>query len=486
MSYPEIGVIAGVQGVLVYALTSSLPILMFAFLGPHVRKRCPDGFVLTEWVFRRFGYIPGLYLGILTILTMFLYMASELTSIQSVVTYLTGLDALPVVIVQCAVTTIYTSWGGFHTSFFTDNVQGVMMTVLMIIVAIAMGTQIDVDRERIVSSGLTQPNRLGWQLIYMFSVAIASNDCFMSGFWLRTFASRNDRELLIACGLASFVLFTYLTLAGFTGILADWAGLLGDTPEDNAYLSFFLLLNQLPGWVVGFVLVFSVAMSTAVFDSLQSAMATSISNDIFRNRIPTIYVRGIVVLVIAPAIVVALRSPNVLNIYLISDLISCSAMPSILLGLVPAFSFINGFDVIVSGLGGILTIFFYGWVYTGTVQGGGGMLILEEGLYGGDWSAFGAFVAAPVGAVAWLIGSVALRYIYKWWLRALLIKARPAYAWAIPAYDALARVTAPFRAWAASTIPAEYADGSDGQELQPTAGTYADSHDDESVRKTVV
>lgn len=39
---------------------------------------------------------------------MFLYMVAELSALQQIVTLLTGLNGLPVVIVECAVTTIYT------------------------------------------------------------------------------------------------------------------------------------------------------------------------------------------------------------------------------------------------------------------------------------------------------------------------------------------------------------------------------------------
>ncbi|KAK9432997.1 hypothetical protein V1505DRAFT_210394 [Lipomyces doorenjongii] len=411
LTYPEIGIVAGVQGVLVYALSSSLPIMLFAFVGPLVRKNCPEGFVLTHWVFERFGYWAGLYLGILTILTMFLYMASELTSIQALVELLTGKNGLPVVIVECVVTTIYTTWGGFHTSFFTDNVQGIMMTLLLVVVSIAMGTNIEIDRSQIAASGLTGSTRLGWQLFYILPVAIASNDCFLSGFWLRTFASRNDKELKIACAIATFVLFVYLTLCGFTGIIADWSHLYPGNPPQDAYLAFFLIVETLPAWVVCFVLVFGVALSTAVFDSLQSAMVSSVSNDIFRNKLPNKYVRGMVIVVMIPAIFVALKSPNVLQIFLISDLISAAAMPSILLGLSPHLFFLSGFDIIVSGCGGVMSVFIFGCVYYGSASGGGSMLLLMNGLYGDDWSAFGAFVAAPFGALLFLVASVLFRAI---------------------------------------------------------------------------
>jgi Na+/proline symporter len=97
-----------VQGLLVYALSSALPLLIFGALGPIIRRKCPEGFVLTEWTRQRYGVVAGLFLSVCTLITMFLYMVAELSALQQIVTLLTGLDGLPVVIVECVVTTIYT------------------------------------------------------------------------------------------------------------------------------------------------------------------------------------------------------------------------------------------------------------------------------------------------------------------------------------------------------------------------------------------
>ena len=42
------------------------------------------------------------------LITIFLYMVAELSALQQIINALTGLNGLPVVIVECAVTTIYT------------------------------------------------------------------------------------------------------------------------------------------------------------------------------------------------------------------------------------------------------------------------------------------------------------------------------------------------------------------------------------------
>ena len=121
--------------------------MIFAYLGPIIRKKCPEGFVLTEWTRQRYGIVAALYLSFLTLVTMFLYMVAELSALQQIMNALTGMDGLPMVIVECAVTTIYTckasytrcresslthltALGGFKISFITDNIQGAMVVAL--------------------------------------------------------------------------------------------------------------------------------------------------------------------------------------------------------------------------------------------------------------------------------------------------------------------------------------------------------------------
>lgn len=329
---------------------------------------------------------------------MFLYIVSELTSIQYCIESLTTMNSLAVMIVEAVVTTIYTSWGGFHTSFITDNIQAGMVLLLLIVCSVAMGAKIDIDTSSIGPSGLLDASQLGWQLIFILPVAIATNDFFLSGFWLRTFASRSDKDLLIGTSIATFIILVFLVVTGVTGLLASWSGLLSPDGSD-ASMSFFLVLLQLPAWVVGFVLVFVVMLSTATFDSLQSAMVSTISNDVFRNRLKLIWVRGIVVLVMVPSIVVATRAPNILTIFLISDLISAAVVPSLLLGLWSKMYFITGYEIITSGLGGILSVFIFGTIYFGSASEGAGLLIIKNGLYVDDWSVFGAFAVAPGGGL---------------------------------------------------------------------------------------
>lgn len=275
-----------------------------------------------------------------------------------------------------------------------------MVMGLILIATITIGAKTKIDTSLIEPSGLTHASLLGWQLLYILPVAVLTNDFFLSNFWLRTFASRTDRDLWIGVGSATVAVLVILTLVGSTGLIAVWSGAFDPTAEDaDGSVAFFLLLETLPNWVVGVVLVMVVALSTAAFDSLQSAMVSSASNDLFRNKLGIWWIRGAVVLVIIPTVVLALKAPSILQIYLISDLVSAATIPVLCIGLSRRAYWWRGFDVVCGGLGGILAVFIFGTIYYGDALSGAQLILLEAGLYEGDWGAFGAFVAAPFGGL---------------------------------------------------------------------------------------
>ena len=265
-----------------------------------------------------------------------------------------------------------------------------MVVGLIILAVITVGVETDIDRSLIDSSGLLNASLLGWQLIYILPIAILTNDFFISGFWMRTFASKTDRDLVIGTSMATVAVTCILTLIGATGLLAAWSGAWPGDPPQEGSISLFLLLEQLPGWVVGIVVVMVISLSTAAFDSFQSAMVSTGSNDLFRNRLHLNWIRVLVVLIIFPVVVVALKSPDILQVYLISDLVSASAIPVLVIGLHDQCYWWRGFEVVVGGLGGILTVWIFGTIYFGNAQDGANLLLLENGLYANDWSAFGA------------------------------------------------------------------------------------------------
>lgn len=416
-TYPQIAAYGGLHALLIYAVSGGLPFLLFASLGPIIRRRCPEGFILTEWVRRRYGVTTSIVLSCCTILSIFLYMVSELSAVRLAVESLTTVPGLPVLIVEAIIVSIYTSAGGFSVSFVTDNIQAVAAVILLVVCGIAIGVTVKIDKSEVGPSDLLKADLLGWKLMYILPVAIVCNDCFMAGFWLRTFASRTDKDLFLGCFLGGFSLFVICALVGIPGLLAVWAHLLDQnspTFSEDAANGFYLVLLRLPKWIAGFVLVFIITLSTCTFDSLQSALASTVSNDFFRNRLRMVWIRVFVLLTMVPCIVVALKGLNILNIYLIVDVLAAAVIPVLFLGLSSRFFFLTGFEVICSMLGGIWAVFIFGCIYYGNVQEGGSLLVMSMGLYVNDWGPFGAFVAAPLGCLVGGLIGLLLRGVFLW------------------------------------------------------------------------
>lgn len=126
-------------------------------------------------------------------------------------------------------------------------------------------------------------------------------------------------------------------------------------------------------------------------------MVSTMSNDIFRNKLPLIYVRGMVAVLIVPIVVVAIKKPSILQIFLVSNIFACASMPPILLGLDEThLYFLKGFEVVCAGLGGMLSVFLFGLAfYAGDTRRAAGLMILKGGLYANDWSVFGESVPPP-------------------------------------------------------------------------------------------
>lgn len=237
---------------------------------------------------------------------------------------------------------------------------------------------------------------------------------------MRAFAARTDRDLYLGASLAVSWVFIILTVVGFTGPIAVWGhgvDLWGPVEEWSA-VSFFYLIAELPGWVIGFTLCLVASLSVSVFDSLQAAMVSTASNDLFRNKMNLLYIRIGVVLLIIPVVVCAIKADaSILQIFLISDVVSAAAIPVLLLGLVPWLYFLRGFDIIVGGCGGILSVFIFGTVYYGSAKQGGELIAMTT-LYAEDWGVFGAYVVAPFGGILFGFAACALR------LGVLFLKAR--------------------------------------------------------------
>ncbi|EPQ27514.1 uncharacterized protein PFL1_05052 [Pseudozyma flocculosa PF-1] len=411
--YPQLAVIpgAGLLGLGAYCFSTVVPLWCFAWLGPVIRRMCPDGFTLAEYIRRRFGWPVGVLSAVIFVGFMFCFMLVELNTYGATVQLLGGVNPTVAALIVALTTTIYTAYGGFKASLYTDNVNGVVIIAFVIMACVAVGVKLDLDPARIESSQLLGSHKLAGELWYILPAAVIFSQMFNQGFWQRAFASKDDRTLYVSVALATPVLYAICFLVGMAGPLAWWAGLFdGPTAEDDGSYTFFYILATLPNWVQGIVLVLAGCLTSSAYDTFQSAQISTIQNDVFLGRLNIWWCRAILVAINVPAVAMAVLNVDILQVFLVADLAAIACIPAFLLGLVRPLNFLNGFDAFFGAVGGFFTVFVFGTVfYDGDAGKGIALLALPEGLYVTDYSVLGAFFAAPLGSVGFTFVACGLR-----------------------------------------------------------------------------
>lgn len=415
---------AGLFGLGAYAFSTIAPLWAFAFFGPLIRRYCPDGFTLAEFVRRRFGWPIGIFSALVFLGFMFCFMIVELNTYSVIVrTIQPDINKVVPPLVIALTTTIYTAYGGFKASLWTDNFNAIVVIVFIIIGSVMFSKKLSIDKDLMHQSGLLGAHRLGGELWYILTISIVFSQMFNQGFWQRAFASRTNRGLYLSVALATLPLFTIVFLVGMAGPLALWSHAQPpiNTGDEGAYDdgsdALFRALLYMPKWVHGIVLVLTGVLSSSAYDTFQSAMISVIESDLLLGRVNIWWCRLFLIALNVPCVALAVIDIDILQVFLVADLAGLAVIPSVFLGLSRRLAVLNGFDLVVGGCGGFLTVFVFGTIYYhGDAIQGGSLIGLPNGLYGDpdDYSVIGAFLAAPLGSMGFTLGSCGARICLGW------------------------------------------------------------------------
>ena len=357
-SPPEVGATSGVAGIAGYCIGQAVPSIGFVWIGPRIRQLMPQGHSLNEYVLHRFGNAMYALTLLIIAFYMLVYLVAELTAIAKAVNILADVPLGWTALVVITATFIYTTYGGLGATIFTDAIQFVIITpLLLIVLAIAVGNL----------GGITaalEPVRLNAPELLSFSngpaikfgltlvIAIISAEMFNQGNWQRIYACRTDntvRRSFLASGL---VILPMLCISGLLGILAMHFGF-------NSDIAFFSLLQELaiPIWAIALVLILALALVMSSLDSLLNGLISVLILDL-RRLLPRSNENGLLrlsrILTVAisiPVILVAAQGYNVLYLFLLADLVCAGALFPVLYGLYNRR--INGMTALVSSVAGI-------------------------------------------------------------------------------------------------------------------------------------
>ncbi|XKH02453.1 sodium:solute symporter [Marinobacter nauticus] len=354
---PEVGAFVGPVALAGYALGAALPFIVFAALGPLIRKRMPQGRSINEFAEQRFGKVMRHWVSLVSVLYMLCFLAAELTAIGSITALLSELNGDLVIIGVAVTTLIYTTWGGLRASLATDRWQALLLMALLAAVLF-------VDWKHLPSAAESadMPSIPFWSAVSValtLVLAVTAANLFHQGYWQRVWAARDSTSLWKGAILGGGTTIVVVAVVGGLGMSAAMAGLdLGQPP-----IPFFALLNEAPQWLGAVALVLAVTLVASSVDTLQNGIASLAVAE--KAGLTLAGARWLTVALMVPVVLVALQGASVLRLFLIADLLCATAIIPVLMGLWPRVTPTAAMAGVLAGLVGAILP---DWVLTGSVK----------------------------------------------------------------------------------------------------------------------
>lgn len=356
---PEIGALLGIDAVIGYAVAAAGPFLVFAFVGPRLRRLVPSGQGLTEFLRVRFGAAAGTAVALLSLLYMSVFVAAELVAVGGLVEILGGVPRTVTVLVVVGATLAYTAYGGLRASLRTDRWQGWLVMVLLLVAAIAAIDVLEAPVAGAREAGLLGADRVGLESAATLVIAVTAANLFHQGYWQRVWSARDDRALRTGALLGAAMTVPVVLVAGLFGVVAAGAGI-AEVPA----LSVFAVTAGFPTPVVAAVLVLGVALVASSVDTLENGLVALVVEERPGMRLRD--ARLWTVLLMLPIAVVGLVASSVLQLFLIADLLCAALVAPALLGL-RARTTTTG--VVTGATAGLIGAFAAGWLAAGSLGG---------------------------------------------------------------------------------------------------------------------
>ena len=421
----EVAYYGGFWDVMGYAVSSSTPFLLLAYVGPKIRDSLPDGVTLADYVRLRLGRRMQIYVGLISILYMFTFLFAEFTAIGKVMDELVGINPLIPMVLVGVVTAAYSAYGGLPASLATDRVQALAIallvtTLLLFLFGADMGQLID-DAKAYNPDGFDATWSHG-SMSYMGSlksglalvVAITAAEMFSQGNWQRAYASEDDEALQRGALLAAVMVFPLVFVMGILGTVAAGQGGVSDPS-----IAFFYLVDGTSSLIVAAFIVLVVSLVCSSTDTLQNAIVASVSRDITDVGMSIVYSRIVTVAMIPLAIYLAtgptilgfqFNAWSVFGIFLFADMLAAATVAPILLTL---WGGVSSRGALLGCLAGLASVAVYGMIeppadsqfYMYLIHPTGGAIPASDGGLTNLWP----FVSAIIGsATVTVAGSYAL------------------------------------------------------------------------------
>lgn len=358
---PSYGAYAGIIGVVFYAISAGVPLVVLALMGPRISQAVPHVHSVADFAKWRYGPTAKLLVCLIVIFNLSIALTAEYTTIGSIFQGYVDGQFYPIILSCAAFTTAYTAYGGLGVAIITDQIQGIATVILVTVLCIYLAVNF---REPLPpplpdSLGSTAP---GWSAVFVMPCSLICATVFSEAMWQRCWAAADDRTLLVGsilgCAITTAVVFVF----GIAGLIGAWSGVITEDTSVNLYI--FTVLRKedsvVSSGIAVAVIVLACFMNTGAVDSLQTGITASLTSHFFKGR-SLLIPRALTLLVQIPIVYVASQNYNVLQLFVTTNMLTVTTTIPLVIGLHPrSKDYVTENCLIFSVLMGILTITAYG------------------------------------------------------------------------------------------------------------------------------
>ena len=361
LSPGETGANFGVVALVGYGLGMAGIPVMFMFVGPRIRQLMPNGHSITEYVRHRFGTVPFVAIGVTIIFVMGIFITAEMTAITAAVSILTGLPPWTTAVAVGVVVAIYTAYGGLRTSIYTDRIQFLVLTpvilLLVIVAAVMVGGKGDIWRAAGDAGLMSFSTSGGYFFAIVLIIGIVASNAFHPGMWQRVYTIESQRSLNRALWTAAAVSIPLTFVMGLAGVAAVGNGSVAPFQYPEVAAALFALANDVfPLWLHLLMLICALMLAMSTLDTMMNGLASNVASDMSSTRLSRrslmLLARAITIAVSIPAVIVASQGHSVLYVFLIADLLGAAIAVPMLVGLYSRR--MPGWGVLLAGAVGII------------------------------------------------------------------------------------------------------------------------------------
>ena len=321
----------GIGAVIGYALGTAFPMIFLIFLGKKIRTEFPRGSSLIEFMRKKFGKSLFKLILLMTIFYMFIFLCAEVTAVAVLINYISGTELWITALIVLLATLTYTLYGGLRASIFTDNIQMIVISMLLLILIsyILSNTGntfsfefIEQKNPQLLSSSYMPSYTAG----LTFFIAVAATNLFHQGNWQRVYAAKNYQTLKKSLLISFFIIIPVVFFMGFTGMVS-----FSIDPSQRPDLGFFtLLLKEQTQTLSLLIITLGLALTISTVDTLVNAISSLFVVDgkaTFNLNKKTDYLRLSKYFIIVISLIsffIASKGFDILYLFLLADLFCCA------------------------------------------------------------------------------------------------------------------------------------------------------------------